>query len=227
MTITLTVNGDSSLLIANYFPPIQLKENYVCGLINFDTYHSIPNIDVENNLFHIGKHEIEIPVGSYELSDIVDVLITKYSKLNSTAKLDIKPNNNTIQTCISSSVDPIYFNKDRSVGPLLGFTKRVLKQGEQHYSDKTIDISKINTILIQCNIISGSYINDQLAHTLHQFSLAVPPGYKIIESPSNVIYLPVNTKTINTLILKVTDQDGNLLNFRGERISIKLHLKPY
>jgi len=35
-----------------------------------DVYNSIPNVDVEYNLFHIGKHEIKIPVGSHEISDI-------------------------------------------------------------------------------------------------------------------------------------------------------------
>lgn len=158
MSITLTINGNSSILSANYFPPIQLNENYVCGLISFDTYHSIPNVDIENNLFHIGNHEIEIPVGSYEFSDITDLLTTKYAKLNSNGNLIIKANYNTIQTYIRSSKDPIYFNKKRSIGSLLGFSEKILKQGEEHYSDKTIDITKINTILIQCNIIAGSYI---------------------------------------------------------------------
>ena len=51
-------------------------------------------------------------------------------------------------------------------------------------------------------------------------------GYKITEAPTNVIYLPVNIRSINTIILKVTDQEGNLINFRGKKITIRLHLKP-
>lgn len=226
MSITLALNGNTSKLVADYFPPIVLESNYVCGLISFDTYHSIPNIDYENNLFHIGNHIIEIPVGSYEFSNLADLLIRKYKKLNVKGKLNIQSNYNTLQTYIESSTDTIFFEKERSIGPLLGFSKRVLKPGEEHKSDKTIDITKINTILIECNIVSGSYINNVSAHTLHQFSLNVSPGYKITEAPASVIYLPVNTRTINTIVVKVTDQDGNLINFRGEKISIRLHLKP-
>lgn len=238
MSITLTLNGDSSLLSANYFPPIQLNENYVCGLISFDTYHSIPNVDVENNLFHIGDHEIEIPVGSYEISDIAeflknkyytlktDILSSKLHNLNGSASLDIKANYNTLQTQIKSASDIIYFNRERSIGSLLGFSKRVLQPDVEHFSDKPIDITKINTIIVESNIVSGSFINDTSAHILHQFSLNVSPGYKITEAPANVIYLPVRSKTINSIALKVVDQDGNLINFRGEKISVRLHLKP-
>lgn len=226
MSITLTLNGDSSHLVANYFPPIELNENYVCGLISFDTYHSIPNVDVENNLFHIGNHEIEIPVGSYELTDIAELLKTIYQDMNPNGSLDVRANYNTLQTCIKSTSDSIYFNKKSSIGSLLGFSRKVLEPGTEHYSDKTIDITKINTVIVECNIVCGSYINNMSTHILHQFSLNVSPGYKITETPTTVIYLPVNSRTINSLILKVVDQDGNLINFRGEKITIRLHLKP-
>lgn len=226
MSITLTLNGDTSLLVANYFPPIQLDGNYVCGLISLDTYHSIPNVDVENNRFHIGDYEIVIPVGSYEFSDIADLIIDKYNTLNPRGNLIIEANYNTLQTSIKCTTDTIYFNKERSIGSLLGFSKKILEKNQEHFSDKTIEITKINNIIVECNIVNGSYINSTSAHTLHQFSLVVSPGYKITETPANVIYLPVNTKSINTLVLKVIDQDGNLINFREEKISIRLHLKP-
>jgi hypothetical protein len=53
----------------------------------------------------------------------------------------------------------------------------------------------------------------------------LPSGYKIIESPSNVIYLPINTKQLDEIIIKITDQDGNLVNFREEVITVRLHLR--
>ena len=226
MSITLTLNGNTSVLVANYFSPIQLNEPYLCGLISCDTYHSIPNVDVQNNIFHIGDYKIEIPIGSYEISDISDLITSKYYSLNPKGQLRIEANYNTLQTFIKSSLNTIYFDRERSIGSLLGFSNRVLKNGEEHHSDKPIDITKINLISIDSNIVSGSYINSTSAHTLHQFSLNVSPGYKITEAPANVIYLPLNTRTINTLVLKIVDQDGNLINFRGEKISIRLHLKP-
>ena len=77
-----------------------LESNYVCGLICFDTYHSISNIDYEHKLCHIGNHIIEILenyVGSYVFSDLADFLIRKYKKLNVNGKLNFQSNYNTLQ----------------------------------------------------------------------------------------------------------------------------------
>jgi hypothetical protein len=41
----------------------------------------------------------------------------------------------------------------------------------------------------------------------------VSPGYKIVEVPGEVIYLPVNTRTIDNLSVRVTHQNGDLINF--------------
>lgn len=56
MALTLTLSGNTSLLHVDYFPPIELSihHEYVCGLVDFQTYNSIPNVDNSNNLFHIG-----------------------------------------------------------------------------------------------------------------------------------------------------------------------------
>lgn len=227
MSITLTFTGNESVLNTNYFPPIELKGNYVCGSISLDTYHSIPNVDLHNNKFHIGNYEITIPVGSYEIDDITDLIIIEYEeKKKENNILSINANYNTLQTEIISKKDIIYFNKENSIGKLLGFTPKILQTEIKNCSDNPINITKINNIIIKCNIIAGTYINNTPAHILHQFALAVSPGYKITEIPQNVIYLPVNTQQINSIILEIVDQDDNLINFRGEKITIRLHLKP-
>jgi len=120
MSITLTLIGNTSVLVADYFPPIELDQNYQCALMSLDTYNSIPNVDVGNNLFHIGKHMIKIPVGSYEISDINDLLTRKYTKLtknepDGSPKFYLVPNYNTLQSEIFSATDEIYFNKEKSI----------------------------------------------------------------------------------------------------------------
>ena len=62
-------------------------------------------------------------------------------------------------------------------------------------------------------------------HMIHEFFPAVPPGYKIIEIPSQVIYLPVTVKSIDHLQLRIVDQKVDLIYFRGETITIRLHIK--
>jgi len=226
MSITLTLNGNSSILTNNFFPPIDLREKeYICGLADFQTYNSIPNIDEENNKFIIGDKTVTIPIGSYEIEDIEKFLrkelqITKTDK----NKLIIRANNNTLKCEIFADME-IDFTREDTIGRLLGFSRKKLSLNKWHTSDLFVDINKINIIRVECNIISGTYIDGKEAHILHEFSINVSPGYKIIEVPKNVIYLPVTVNQISSITIKLLDQNGNLINFRGEAITIRLHLK--
>lgn len=226
MSITLTLSSDSSELTANYFPPIDLDGDYECALTDFHSYNSIPNVDVYNNMFHIGAHVIEIPIGSYELSDIVDYIKDQYKLYSPKDEIKIEANNNTMQVKINSSKDLIYFTEENTVGKLLGFKNKILSPNEDHYSDLPVNIFKVNLLRIESNIAVNTYLNNAHAHTLHEFSINVPPGYKIDEIPKNLIYLPINCREISSLTLRVIDQHGDLINFRGEEITIRIHLRP-
>lgn len=100
-----------------------------------------------------------------------------------------------------------------------------MKPNQIHISQVSADILKISVIRVESNIITGSYINNRPSHTIHQFSPRVPPGYKIVEVPQNVIYFPNTVKNVHTLNISVIDQENNLINFRGETITIRLHIK--
>lgn len=293
-TITLTLSGRSSQLQAEYFPAIDLSDgNYVCGLIDFQAFNSIPNVDETNNLFYCGFENLEseqfvpiadanittneinidgpnnnsnnnddnndiernriieviptkkrrirratpfdpfkqkqpltitkIPTGSYELEHLSDCL-KKLLHARFVA-LNLRANKNTLQCEIMCS-QPIDFTKSNTIGSLLGFRcDQVLKENVVHESELPSDILKISVIRVECNIIKGSYLNSQPSHTIHEFSPKVPPGYKIIEVPQNVIYFPVTVKSIHTLNISIIDQQNNLVNFRGETITIRLHIK--
>lgn len=120
--------------------------------------------------------------------------------------------------------EKVYFNRPNSIGSLLGFSKRELEANHLHSSDLPVNINKVDVIRIESNITTGAYINGKLVHTLHEFYPMVEPGYKIVEVPKNIIYLPVNVKKLTSLTIKITDQNGNLIDFRGENIIVRLHL---
>lgn len=277
-SITLTLTGDSSNLTAQYCPAIDLSEGkYVCGLIDFQTFNSIPNIDETNNLFYFGnpnqnteikstnielnsvelfedsidskgekeeeeqsrkrekrsvgydKHKkipltfLEIPTGSYELEHLAEYLQKRLKQKG--AKLVLRANKNTLQ-CELFCNQPIDFSKPNTIGPLLGFKgDQVLDAYKPYESQLPANILKVNVIRVECNIVTGSYINDRASHTIHEFSPKVPPGYKIIEVPQNVIYFPITVKSIQRIDLSLVDQHNQTINFRGETITIRLHIK--
>ena len=75
------------------------------------------------------------------------------------------------------------------------------------------------------DIIGGSYVNGTTKNTIYSFFPKVSPGYKIIESPVNLVYLPLLIDTIGNLNLSITDQDDNLLNLRNKKINCQIPYK--
>ncbi|KAK9720150.1 hypothetical protein QE152_g22237 [Popillia japonica] len=108
---------------------------------------------------------------------------------------------------------------------MLGFGKRWLPANKKHLSDEPVSIIKVSSIRIDCNITTGAYQNGRLAHTLYQFEPPVLPGYAINVSITSPTYLPVTTNTIDDITITILDQEGRVVNFSGEQITIRLELK--
>ncbi|XP_044005586.1 uncharacterized protein LOC122850516 [Aphidius gifuensis] len=113
---------------------------------------------------------IEILTGSYEIDDLAAYL-EKY-------RIKITYNKNTVHSYITSERD-IGFVIPKSPARLLGFTPKLLRANIKHESNYPIDILKVNTLRIECNITTGAYVNQQKFHTIYNFFPAVPPGYEI------------------------------------------------
>lgn len=221
-SFTLTLSGNTSVLDAYYFPPIELSadRSYELGLVQLITYNAIPNIEPGTDKLHVQFGQtVTFPHGSYELQDIED-----YAR-RYIPSLTIKPNHNTLK-CIVSCDKNLDFEEPDSIGKLLGFSPRVLMADSgPHESDNPVSIMKVNAIRVECNITGGAYFNDQSVHTIHFFFPSVSVGYKINEVPSHIIYLPVTVSVISHLQIKFVDQRGSLVSFRGEEISVRVHIR--
>lgn len=166
-----------------------------------------------------------LPEGSYEITDIEKhiIAVCERSKIP-LESFQLKPNNVTLRSEIFSSRE-IDFVRPGSIGPLLGFNPRVLSANKWHISDNQVSIIRVNVIRVTCNIARGAYKDGVEGHTLHEFYPRVPPGFKVVEAPKNVIYLPVNTKRVHNITIRLEDQHGKCINFRNEEISVRLHLR--
>lgn len=224
MSYNFVLTGKEPILQAEFNPPIYLEEDaqYVMGLVNFEAYNNIQNIYDGCNKFYYGKEVIVIPNGCYQIKDINDYIRAQVAR---NVIINITANNNTLRTHIKSTV-PINFEPKDSIANLLGFKNKSLPLSHKpHISDYTANITKVNTVLINCNITTGSYINGEPEHIAYAFFPKVPPGFKIIESPDHVMYLPINAKIITNLVVIIQDQDREIINFNNETITIGFHLK--
>lgn len=243
MSHTFTISSCSSVLSADFYPPIELDStaNYGLGLLGFYSYNSIFNVDEKNNQF---SYKItsrtdavlhRLPPGAYEIDEIHKAMLQALKSDKSRVGVQeddeelfsLRANNNTLKCEIRSKYE-INFDQKNSIGKLLGFEAIRLQPNKIHESTQPVDIMKVRIIRVDCNIVYGAYLNGEKAHTLFEFDIDVEPGYKLSKEPQNIIYMPVRLAAhqfIENITLRILDDNGDLINFQGEKIIVKLELK--
>lgn len=222
-SFTFTLSGRSSILSSRIYPPLEIYDQEAAiALIGFDTYNSIPNVTETNNGFRFKLkgsewEEILLPVGQYELEDItqyireeLELLNNEYIVNNDTnALFSLTVHKNTLK-CVLTSEFEIDFTASNSVGKLLGFNGQTLERGTHQYHQHRLQFV-------------NRFVHQWCTGTLTR----VPPGYKILEQPQNLIYLPLSKKSIDEVSVQILDQDGNLVSFADEIVTVRLHLKVF
>ena len=225
----LIVTGNSSTIETRYDPPIYLQKgrSYELALINLETYYSFPNIDGDNNTFRYSADKgvnwktVTIPIGCYEIYAINTAI---ESQIPNNA-VTVKPNKNTLQSIMTIATNYLVdFTGPNCLGPVLGFKPQVYKEGVTN-SQNIVDILRVNSILVNTNIITGSYLKGKQAPVIFDFFPYVRPGDKIVVAPKNLIYVPVTTNVISLMTCWITDQHHHLINLRGEELTIRFHLR--
>ena len=235
----IIVSSNKTNFNTRFNPKLELDKDkvYEIALINLETYYSFPNIDETNNVF-VYSHDqgqtwtkIKIPTCSYEIDDLNNTIRFEmekaghYDEVNNDSYISISANSNPLKSIlIIESGYQVDFNHQNSLPKILGFTGTKYEEGF-HESENVVDILRINSILVNIDIISGSYVIGTTKSTIYSFFPKVSPGYKIIESPVNLVYLPITLDTIDSLNVTITDQDDHLLNLRNEKLTIRFHIR--
>lgn len=240
---TISFSGNTSILTSSFYPELELEKgySYSCALLEFTAYNSIPNVTKENNKIYFktrtkavnvkdasvfdAKQNIyyfAIPPGAYEFNHITEYIKDRFESIGFKCILSVNPH--TYKGNVDCDVE-IHFNQPDSIHHLFGFDDYIIESDEERFSDRLVEITSVNTIVVECDIISGSYTNGKQGHSIHEFAVTANPGYKIIEVPKHIIYLPINRSAIPSIQIRITDQDGKLIDFRGETITCRIHIK--
>ena len=147
-------------------------------------------------------------------------------QLNGDSGIEITINYHTLGSVvnITPATYQVNFKVANSLAQTLGFGSVILSQG-YNISPNIVNILTVNSILVNCNIVGNSYLNSKQFPVLYSFFPNVKPGYKVVQDPVNVVYLPINGDQIQNIRIWLTDQDGHALDFRGETITCRLSFK--
>ena len=147
-------------------------------------------------------------------------------QLNGDSGIEITLNRPSLGSVVN--ITPATYEVDltvaNSLALTLGFDPVVLRQG-YNISPHIVKILTVNSVLVNYSIVKHSYLKSTQHSVLYSFFPNVKPGYKVVEAPVNVVYLPINSEQIQNIKIWFTDQDGNLLDFRGETITCRLNFK--
>lgn len=238
MSTTFVLSSNKSDFTTFYSPTINLDENkkYEAALISVDIYNSIPNIEADKNDLFIYSADsgttwksIRFGTGSYEIEHLNNeiqrqmIINGDYDIGNNLFYINLLPNISKLGSIVNIT-NPLYqvdFRLTSTIGSLLGFNSSILLHGYNE-SQSIVNIMDVNSILVNVDIISGSYVNKKSLPVIYSFFPNVPPGYKFIGTPYQLVFYPINRYYINSIRVWFTDQDGNLLNFRGEKCTIKI-----
>ena len=211
------------------------NKEYEAALLSLDTYNSIPNItENKNNVLKYSTDDgvtwktITLNTGAYELQAINNEIKRQIiSNGDDESAINITANISRL-TSIVNIDNPRYkidFSVDNSLGPVLGFKKVTIGHGYNE-SSNIVSIMQVNSILVNLDIIMGSYVNGSQSPTLYSFYPNVSPGYKVVERPNpSLIYYPLSRHDISRIRVWLTDQNGDLIDLRGETITIRIHVR--
>ena len=234
----IIVSDNTTDFNTKFNPPIQLNKNksYEMALVNLETYYSIPNITSRNNTFKYSPDggenwmTVDIPTGSYDIEDINSVIQREmkanghWDATNEEYYVSLLANPNTMKAILNIENNyQVSFKFGNSLRKILGFNSKIYTVSQE--SERVVDILSINSILVNTNVISGSYVNGANKPTIYSFFPNVSPGHKIVEHPKNLIYLPITLHVIHNLRVNLTDQNFDILDLRGENVTIRFHIR--
>lgn len=300
-SLSITFTGKSSTLESVFFPPVDLQGEYQIGLVDFQSYNSIYNVNApDNKLYYYEPIELtDTPKGNLSIADlnkklkgklelefgttktIINATVPKgiylirsmglvryllqteirsdtekipmdqniwYCKLDSPKTITIPEGNyeieeiekevqktipdfklvpnNVLMNCQLMSSKLFDFTKGGMGVDMLGFVEYTEPNIFVHARNK-ININNVNVIRIKCNIAAGSFINGKPDHTIHSFFPLIPPGYKLVEVVKNIIYYPINVRTLDVVTITIVDQNDRIVDFHGEEITLRCHIRKF
>ena len=232
----ITCSGKESHIRTTFSPPINVPPgcHYEMACCSVETYYSFPNIDETNNAIKLSNDNgktwylIMLPKGCYEIKAINTELKRLFKEdLKGDEKEFCIAANPTTLGCIMSLGKNVAgdVDEDNSLRTVLVFSAKIYHSGNRHISEHIVNILRVNSIIVHCDIVALSRKNGIASPIIYNFFPNVSPGKKIVDRPRNLIYLPLTLNVISEMNVWLSDQSGRPLDIQGEELTITFHMK--
>ena len=157
---------------------------------------------MKDDIFQYGANgvmkTITIPTGSYELKDLNDAT---QRRIDNSDLIDISANENTLECIVDTKQANVKVNFDieNSLKKMLEFQAKLL-EGIGDHGENIVDILLVSFIFVNCDTITEITVNSVQKPVLYNFFPNIRPGYKIVETPSNPVYLPISQNNIYSIL---------------------------
>ena len=166
-----------------------------------------PNVDKHNDTIIINNNKDKRSLTdsvdvTYQLDEMNEGVAKLMNWTEKTAKVVIGKNKITLcaSILIKEAGWSVKFPEVNSLGTVLGFDPKVYEYRKEPWiSQKIVNILTVNSILVHCDMISGSMVDGVKSPVIYNYSPNVVPGSKIVGDPVKPIYLPVLKDVKNEL----------------------------
>ena len=115
------------------------------------------------------------------------------------------------------------FNQTHSgpLGDIEGFVQLI---PNTYKSDKPINITGVDEILLKRNFIDGSLVDVIREPILYNFVLDKPPGQKLCNEPRDKLFKKIKKSVLSHITFCLEDDDHKSVDFNGEMMSFSCQL---
>ena len=86
-------------------------------------------------------------------------------------------------------------------------------------------MGSVNTLLVDTNIINGSFQNSQARGIINQFVPNVKPGSNIDIEPTHKVFLPINLNRVDKIRMRIIDNLGRPVDLNDEPVTYSLEIR--
>jgi hypothetical protein len=211
---------------------IELEGNWEVGLYSISypfSWYTVPNVNTASHIFYMEPStgawwSYTVQYGHYAtVNDLVKAINEALAK---NVGNNIKITYNSVTTKTTVEIKPSYgFSPSSLISVMLGFGGEEVMLKKTTESPYAADVFVISNIYVYCDIVRPQVVGDTSAQLLKTIPVKGKFGDNIAETFTNIQYVPVQTKSFETVEILLRTDTGDPVPFERGKVVVTLHFK--